>query len=109
MKRAGLAELASEAGCSPWHLSRLFRRATGLTLRAFRLRLRLAAVLDGLAEGEANLTDLALRSGFVDHAHMSNSFRRAFGMTPSLVRERLGGAGLVAARKRIQAQSLSSR
>lgn len=101
--RHDLAALAREAGCSPFHLSRLFHRETGLTLRGFRLRLRLAAALDGLAEGEDDLTALALRCGFADHAHMTNSVRRAFGATPSALREGLGPGGLRGMRKSLQA------
>lgn len=101
----GPADLAREAGCSPFHLSRLFHRATGLTLRGFHLHLRLAAALDGLAEGEDDLTALAHRCGFADHAHMANAVRRAFGATPSALRERLGAQGLRGVRKSLQARA----
>lgn len=100
-----LTSLARATSCSPFHLSRLFHRATGLTLRSFRLHLRLAAALDGLAEGEDDLTDLALRCGFADHAHMTNAVRRAFGATPSALREQLGVHGLREKRNSVQART----
>lgn len=98
-----LKGLAALAGCSTFHLTRLFRRVTGLTIGGFRLRLRLARVLQSLNEGVDDLTALALETGFADHAHMTNSVRRVFGTTPSLMREKLGGRGLAAKSKVIQA------
>jgi AraC-like DNA-binding protein len=103
-----LASMAAELGCSPFHLSRMFRRVTGLSLRAYRLHVRLAIVLDGLAEGEDDLTALALRAGFADHAHMSNSFKRWAGESPSTARERLRTAGLTSLRKNLQARTAAA-
>lgn len=100
-----LAGLAMIAGCSPFHLTRLFRRVTGLTIGGFRLRLRLARVLQALADGADNLTTVALEAGFADHAHMTNSVRRVFGTTPSALRETLGGRGLSETSKTIQASA----
>jgi transcriptional regulator GlxA family with amidase domain len=77
----------------------------GMTLRGFRLHLRLAVVLDRLADGADDLTALAVRSGFADYAHMTNSFHRAFGMPPSKARALLAGRGLRAMRKTIQARA----
>lgn len=90
----GLAAVAAAAGCSPFHLARLFKRETGTTLRGYRRRLRLALVLHDLAEGATDLTALAFRTGFADHSHMTTAFRRAFGSTPSALREQLGSTGL---------------
>jgi AraC-like DNA-binding protein len=83
-----LGELAAELGCSPFHVSRSFRRETGQTLRGYlgRLRARLAA--DRLAHGELDLTTLALDLGFADHSHLTRTFRREWGMPPSQFRAR---------------------
>jgi AraC family transcriptional regulator len=90
----GLTDLAGEAGVSPFHLCRLFRRETGLTIQRYRLRLRLATALERLAEGEANLARLALDLGFSHHSHLTAAFRRHFGAPPGVVRERLRAARL---------------
>jgi AraC-like DNA-binding protein len=44
-----LPSLAAAVGWSPWYLSRVFRRVTGITLSAYRRRLRVRAALDELA------------------------------------------------------------
>lgn len=81
-----LAELAGELGCSPFHLSHVFRHVTGLSLRGYlgRLRVRLAA--DRLARGATSLTDLALDLGYADHSHFTHAFRKEWGVPPSRLR-----------------------
>lgn len=81
-----LIDLAARLDCSPFHLSRVFRRTTGLTLRGYIRRLRAALAADRLRRGEDDLTSLALDLGFCDHSHFTNSFRREWGVTPSRVR-----------------------
>jgi AraC family transcriptional regulator len=99
----GLEVVAAAAACSPFHLARLFKGQTGMTIRGCRLRLRLAMALHHLADGATDLTGLALRSGFSDHSHMTASFRKTFGSTPSALREKLTARGLKKQSKFLQA------
>lgn len=85
-----LADLAREAGCSPFHFARLFKRETGSSVRAYRLRLRMALVLDRLRQGADDLADVALEAGFSHHSHMTSACRSLLGRTPSGLREELG-------------------
>jgi AraC-like DNA-binding protein len=89
--KLSLVPLARTVGTSPFHLSRLFHRHTGLTLTAYHLSLRLRAAHQRILEGEPDLTRLALELGFADHSHFTTAFRRALGTTPSELR-RSGGA-----------------
>jgi AraC-like DNA-binding protein len=98
-----LEEVAAAAACSPFHLARLFKRLTGMTIRGYRLRLRLATALQDLADGSTDLTGSALRAGFSDHSHMTASFRKTFGRTPSSLRDELGTGGLRKQSKLLQA------
>lgn len=59
-KRWDLTGLAQALGCSPFHLARQFRAATGETISRYVLRLRLALALERLAEGERDLAALAV-------------------------------------------------
>ncbi len=77
-----LACLARVAGCSPFHFARLFRQETGFSVRAYRVRLRLAAASLGLIEGADDLAGLALDSGFSHHSHMTSAFRSVLGVAP---------------------------
>jgi AraC family transcriptional regulator len=89
-----LEALAADVGLSPWYLSRVFRRIMGRSIWEQVTALRLHAALDRIAQGEVNLSALAIALGFSSHSHFSQSFRRAFGVAPSLIR--FDGAGAVA-------------
>lgn len=82
-----LDEVAREAGSSVFHLSRVFRRQTGITLHAYQAHLRLIAALEAVAEPRADLTGVALDLGYSSHSHFTAAFRKAFGVTPSALRQ----------------------
>jgi AraC family transcriptional regulator len=85
--RWDLGSLGRALGCSPFHLSRQFRAATGETVSRYLLRLRLGMAVQRLAGGERNIAALAVETGFAHHSHFSARFRSAFGMTPARARE----------------------
>jgi AraC family transcriptional regulator len=89
--------------CSPYHLARQFRAATGETLGRYVLRLRLALAVQRLAEGEWRLAGLAVELGFAHHSHFSASFRRVFGTTPCETRDALTRGRLAEMRKIVTA------
>jgi AraC-like DNA-binding protein len=88
-----LAEIAGAVGSSVYHLCRLFRRATGTSLHAYRNQLRLRRSLAMLGDGEAEITDVALELGYSSHSHFTFAFRRAFGATPAEFRRAARGRG----------------
>lgn len=77
-----LASLASLAGVSQGHLTRIFRRQTGLSIHQFVTEMRLRSSLELLLE-TGSITDAATHLGFAQHSHFTSTFRRAFGITPS--------------------------
>ncbi len=84
---AGLETVANAAGTSLYHLCRVFRKQTGLTMHAYRTRQRLGQVLDRLIDGEkSDLADIALDSGFSSHSHLCRVFQKQMGMPPSALR-----------------------
>ena len=81
-----LADIADALHVSPYHLTRAFRRTTGLPMHRYLTDARLRAALDLLLDDEATVTSVAYRFGFASHAHFSTSFRALFGMTPTAAR-----------------------
>jgi AraC family transcriptional regulator len=77
-----LADLAQAAGCSPYHFSRAFARATGKSPYAYLLAHRLDCAKVMLREGAEPVADIAHRSGFHSHAQFARMFKRATGLTP---------------------------
>lgn len=82
-----LGALGRALRCSPFHLARQFRAATGETVSRYALRLRLGVALERLAQGERDIAALAVETGFSHHSHFSARFRSAFGITPSEARK----------------------
>ncbi|MDQ3477323.1 MAG: AraC family transcriptional regulator [Actinomycetota bacterium] len=83
---ARVVDLAQMLGCSPHHLSRLFREETGHALAQFRTALRIELALERVMQGEHNLARVAADLGFADHAHLTRTMRRTLGQTPSAMR-----------------------
>lgn len=87
-----LGQAAAACHLSPAYFSRLFGRVFGATfsgwLRGYRLRL---AAQHLLASGE-RISAIAFATGFASPAHMTEQFRRHFGMTPGAYRARKGQA-----------------
>ncbi len=81
-----VSELARALGTSPYHLCRVFRKGTGMTMHAYRLDLRLRAAMEWLADSPSDLSRLALELGFSSHSHFTSVFRARFGITPSVCR-----------------------
>jgi AraC-like DNA-binding protein len=86
-----LIGLASELGHTPYHVSRVFHRATGVTLTAYRNALRIAVAIDRIGHGDENFAVLAADLGFVDQSHLARTLQRAVGMSPRRLRHWLTG------------------
>ncbi len=89
-RKHSISELARFAGVSPFHLSRLFRAASGMTIHRYQTNLRMRLSLDrlGYYNGHGlNVTDLALSFGYSSHSHFSATFRKFFGATPTEARK----------------------
>lgn len=80
-----LADLAREAGMSPWHFARVFRELAGTPPHRYLRGVRLRQAAGLLAEG-ATVTHACHASGFQNLGHFSRSFQRAFGVPPSRYR-----------------------
>lgn len=78
------AQVATVVALSPSRLAHLFRAQTGLAIRRYALWLRLAHALQQLTSG-VSLTVAAHAAGFADSAHLSRTFRRMFGLMPSML------------------------
>jgi len=82
--------LAAEAGLSPSHLSRLFRRQIGEGLVEFRNRQRLERFLTIYGGGQRRtMLSAALKAGFGSYAQFHRVFRRSFGYSPGEHRRRM--------------------
>ena len=87
-----LAELSKRVGVSPFHLQRLFKRATGLSPREYQSARRMQQVKRGLRKGD-DVTTALYDAGFGSPSRLYEKSRQQLGMTPGAYRR--GGAGLL--------------
>ena len=84
-----LIDVARAVAVSPFHLTRIFRRVTGVTMTQYRSRLRVHAALERIDCGESDLSTIAASIGFADHSHMTRTIVAQLGQTPTALRELL--------------------
>jgi AraC-like DNA-binding protein len=85
-----LRDVASEAGLSPFTLSRQFRAAIGTSPYAYLLELRLGRAKELLRSSDGSIGAVARRVGFRDPAYFSRLFAHAVGCPPSAYRDDRG-------------------
>ncbi len=76
--------LAKRVNVSETTMQRLFKAATGVTVRRFRLWHRLFLTAS-LVAGGRSITDAAVASGFSDASHFNHVFKEMIGMNPSAI------------------------
>lgn len=86
--RLSPTELARRCGCSVRHFSRLFRAHFGRSFKPRQKELRLEKACELLRDTNAKIIEVAFESGFQHVGLFTASFKRRFGMTPSVWRRR---------------------
>lgn len=79
-----LPEAASIAALSPSRFRHLFVAEMGIAFRSYVLWLRLQHALQSGLRG-ASWTEAAHEAGFADSAHLSRTFRKMMGITPTAI------------------------
>src|SRR5271165_3695076 len=85
-----LAELSKRVGLSPFHLQRLFKRATGISPREYQSARRMQQVKTELRKGE-DVTTALYDAGFSSPSRLYEKSDQQLGMTPGAYRR--GGSG----------------
>lgn len=78
--------LAEEAGLTPSHFCRVFKRATGMSPHKFVMKSRLERAQELLAGSSLSIAQVAEAMGFKSQSHFTRSFREFSGQTPSVWR-----------------------
>lgn len=81
-----LAEIARAAGASPYHLSRVVAAVTAVPIHRMVLRRRLRDAVELLLETRETIARIAVTVGFASHSHLTEAFRREFGVLPRALR-----------------------
>lgn len=83
-----LADIAAAAHLSPYHLTRVFKKATGVSPHQYLVQVRVNSARSLLAAGAGNrsLAEIANAVGFADQSHLTRHFKRQLGVTPKQLR-----------------------
>jgi AraC family transcriptional regulator len=83
-----LADIAGAAHLSPYHLTRVFKKATGISPHQYLVQVRVnsARSLLTAGAGDRSLAEIAAAVGFADQSHLTRHFKRMLGITPKQLR-----------------------
>jgi len=83
-----MKDIARAAGRHEIHLAREFKRYFGVSVGSYLRQARTERAANLLRTTSANITDIALRCGFANHAHLCRVFKAHYGLSPSQYRAR---------------------
>ncbi len=78
-----ISTLTSSIFLSESRLSHLFKENIGISVKKYLVWSRLKKSVHLILNEGVNLTEAAHQSGFFDQAHLSNTFKKVLGITPS--------------------------
>ena len=78
-----LDELARYSGYSLWHMQKIFRETTGMSLGRYIRERKLSGAAKRLRHTEESIIDIAVYYGFASQSHFTYMFRKHFDITPT--------------------------
>lgn len=82
-----VAAIASHVGLSESRLRHLFAEQLGISIASYILWIRIKVALREMLKPGVTLSSAAHLANFSDHAHFTRTFKRMFGVAPSLLLE----------------------
>jgi transcriptional regulator GlxA family with amidase domain len=86
-----LESLAGQFGLSQRNLTRLFKQATGITIKQYATLVTLEHARNLLENPDNSVESTAIQCGFHDAKHLRRLWKKHFGITPSATRLRSSG------------------
>jgi len=90
-------ELASEPAVHPVHLSRVFRKFTGVGIGEYVHSLRIREACERMLDPEPSLADISCNLGVDDQSHFSRAFHGITGTSLGVVRRMLSKSAITSA------------
>jgi AraC-like DNA-binding protein len=80
-----LNDIATYIGLSESRLRHLFSEQVGIPITSYILWTRMKVALGEMLKPGVTLSEAAQRANFSDHSHLTRTFKRMFGVSPSLL------------------------
>jgi AraC family transcriptional regulator len=84
-----LSAIATELDMSQYYFCRLFKQSMGITPHQYVTQQRILRAKELLKCSGLAISDIALKCGFTDQAHLTTQFRKVVGVTPRAYRNQL--------------------
>lgn len=81
-----IEKIAIDIGMSPFYFARMFRAALGVPPHRYIVEQRLIRAQELLRQSDRSAADVAFLCGFSSQSHLTSTFRRLLGTTPSVYR-----------------------
>jgi AraC family transcriptional regulator len=81
-----LTDLARLSNFSEFHLCRIFKQSTGMSLYQYVLQQRVELAQRLLQQTELKISEIATRCGFNSHSHLTRHFKKITGISPRFLR-----------------------
>jgi AraC family transcriptional regulator len=85
--RIRLAEISRECGLSVSHFARSFKISFGISAHQWLIQQRVEHAKRLMCASDASLLEVAINSGFCDHAALSRAFQQCIGVSPAKWRQ----------------------
>jgi AraC-like DNA-binding protein len=84
-KTIHLNDIATHVGLSESRLRHLFSEQIGISITSYILWTRMKVALREMLKPGVTLSEAAYRANFSDHSYLTRTFKRMFGVSPSLL------------------------
>jgi AraC-like DNA-binding protein len=78
-------DIATHIGLSESRLRHAFSEQVGIPITSYILWTRMKVALREMLKPGVTLSEAAQRANFADHSHLTRTFQRMFGVSPSLL------------------------
>lgn len=82
----GIGQISRAVAWNETQMMECFKQVTGMTISAYRQRLRMDEALAMLRTSQRSITEIALEAGYEHPGNFTTAFKRTFGFTPRAAR-----------------------